>query len=108
MTDIKFLIEPDETGLGRIVVDGKFYGIPSGAVAALARSFTAHDIAVSDEIERNREAIAELVGALKLALDSHNLMLPTDPPITAWEYRRVGEIGRAAITKHSTTTEKRK
>lgn len=62
----------------------------------------------ADEIERNREAIGELVGALKLALDSHNLMLPTDPPITAWEYRRVGEIGRAAITKHSTTTEKRK
>lgn len=50
MTGIKFITEPDETGLGRIVVDGKFYGLPSGAVAALARSFTAHDIAPIEAI----------------------------------------------------------
>lgn len=74
--------------------------------AAYPNTIAQHEAA--DEIERNQAAIGELVGALKLALDSHNLMLPTDPPITAWEYRRVGEIGRAAISKHSTTTEKRK
>ena len=60
MTDIKFITEPDETGLGRIVVDGKFYGLPSGAVAALARSFTAHKMA-DNAAKAFREGIASAI-----------------------------------------------
>lgn len=32
---IEFVTEPDETGKGRIVVDGKFYGLPVDAVREL-------------------------------------------------------------------------
>jgi len=35
MTDITYITESDVTGLGRIVVDGKFYGVPVKAVAII-------------------------------------------------------------------------
>ena len=31
---IEFITEPDVTGMGRIVVDGKFYGLPVDVVVA--------------------------------------------------------------------------
>lgn len=37
MIDIKFITKPDETGLGRIIVDGRFYGLPVAAVERFAR-----------------------------------------------------------------------
>lgn len=30
--DIKFVTEPDETGKGRVIVDGRYYGLPMAAV----------------------------------------------------------------------------
>lgn len=35
MTDITYITEQDETGLGRIVVDGRSYGVPAKAIAII-------------------------------------------------------------------------
>lgn len=39
----------------------------------------------------------KLAEALRLALDSHGVMLMTDPPQDAWKVHRVEEIGRALL-----------
>lgn len=31
MSQIKFIVEPDETGLGRIIFEGRYYGVPAKA-----------------------------------------------------------------------------
>ena len=54
---IEIITKPDVTGLGRVVVDGKFYGVPIVALEELVQA--------KAEIVRNREAIAALVQALK-------------------------------------------
>ena len=48
------------------------------------------------EIERLREA-------LKLALNSHGMMLMSDPPQSAWKVNRVEEKARAALRREETT-----
>lgn len=35
--DIKFVINPDELGLGRIIVNGRYYGLPLAAVLEFQR-----------------------------------------------------------------------
>lgn len=46
------------------------------------------------QAEARAERLAE---ALRLALDSHGVMLMTDPPQDAWKVLRVEEIGRALL-----------
>lgn len=43
--NIEFVTEPDETGKGRVIVDGKYYGLPANAVR---------------EIKQTRQALSEL------------------------------------------------
>lgn len=51
------------------------------------------------EIERLRTQNEDLLMALKLALNSHGVTLPTDPPQEAWKVHLVEKIARAAIAK---------
>ena len=41
----------------------------------------------------------KLLEALKLAIESHGVLLLSDPPQDAWKTRRVEAIARAAIAK---------
>lgn len=58
MSEIKFITEQDETGLGRIVVDGRYFGLPAREVAIFAAAN-----------ERIRELEADCI-RLKSAWDS--------------------------------------
>ena len=51
------------------------------------------------ELRRQHEVIAELLEALRLALESHGKMLMSDPPQDAWKAYGVEEKARAAIAK---------
>lgn len=44
-----------------------------------------------------REVSDKMAAALNLALNSHGIMLPTDPPQDAWKQRLVFEVGHAAV-----------
>jgi len=38
MTQFKTLVEPDATGLGRIIYNGRYYGVPSPVIEAIERA----------------------------------------------------------------------
>ena len=41
--EIKFITEPDVTGKGLIVVDGRYYGLPLEVVKLFENLYTIHD-----------------------------------------------------------------
>jgi hypothetical protein len=51
------------------------------------------------ETERLRTVNQELLGALKLALSAHGVLLLSDPPQDAWKTYGVEQKARAAIAK---------
>ena len=53
--------------------------------------------ALQSELDRLRKENAALRGALELALRSHGVLLPSDPPQDAWKYNRVEDVARAAL-----------
>lgn len=73
--DIDFCTNPDETGKGRVIVDGRFYGLPMGAVLEFQR-LQAHEKArneacakIAEEFEDdmgygNAQKIADAIRAL--------------------------------------------
>lgn len=69
MSDIKFITEQDETGLGRIVVDGKYYGLPAKEVALLRF--------LSEDRERLRAEVAALKG--NASIPEGWVMVPEEP-----------------------------
>ena len=46
-----------------------------------------------------------LYGALKMALNSHNVSLLSDPPQDAWKFYEVDRIARAAIEAYDKSRE---
>ena len=57
---IDFITEPDETGKGRVVVDGRYYGLPLDAVLDYKRLRYQEE---DDEIElENQHARDECIG----------------------------------------------
>jgi hypothetical protein len=59
----------------------------------------AQHIEAAAELRRLHAVNAELLEALRLALESHGRMLMSDPPQDAWKAYGVEEKARAAIAK---------
>jgi hypothetical protein len=65
----------------------------------ICEMFSARTREERDANQRLIAAAPELLGALRLALESHGRMLMSDPPQDAWKAYGVEEKARAAIAK---------
>jgi hypothetical protein len=76
--DLKYVSEPDVIGLGRVIVDGKYYGLPAPVVARiealeallpLAREVAMWHVGDGDECGVTARELIERIDALTAALE---------------------------------------
>lgn len=90
---IEFVTEQDETGLGGIVVDGRFYGVPAAAVEMLKmegqrleelESYKEKYLLLSKQTARAEERREELVEVLNEASKILGELDGEGPPSMRW------------------------